>query len=65
MVVQNMDRFVLRLAILYEFYKAEHTAAGSCASVALPIINEMGVPKVEREAALRYLIGSGLLLGIN
>ena len=65
MATQNMDRFVLRLVILYEFYKAEHSTTGSCSSIALPVINEMDVPEAERSAALRYLIGSGLLMGKN
>ena len=59
----STNRFVLRLAILYEFYKAEHATAGSPIEIAIPAIDRMDVPGPERDAALRYLVGSGLLEG--
>lgn len=62
MAAQRVDRFVLRLAILCEYYKAEHATTGLGAEIAGPAIVRMDVPEVERETALRYLAGSGLLL---
>ncbi|MDA7949701.1 MAG: hypothetical protein MPJ78_19770 [Hyphomicrobiaceae bacterium] len=62
---QNVtDRFVLRLAILYEFYRAEYASESDHASIAMSAVNKMGAPGPERKAAMKYLLQSRLVEGV-
>ncbi|MDA8000598.1 MAG: hypothetical protein MPL62_04775 [Alphaproteobacteria bacterium] len=62
------DRFVLRFAILYEFYKAEHEitdGGGWAMNIAMPIIKQMNFKESEKDAAMRYLVECDLVHGKN
>ena len=52
------NRCMLRLAILYEFYKAEHASEPNHANIAKSAIDKMDAPWHEKAAAMRYLVDS-------
>ena len=59
----DTNRFVLRLAILFELYRAEHDGRDNHTRIAWSVVSKMGVPEHEGAAAMRYLIESRLVEG--
>ena len=60
---EDTNRFVLRLAILHELYRAEHDGRDNHTRIARSVVRKMGVPEHEGAAAMRYLIESRLVEG--